>query len=273
MSLIPPTHPNMLTIEAIGHWTDTQVHAVEQPDTRVRIHAVEQLIDQTWQAALRQPGIHLFDGPMCRLESFVASIGSLELGISPASYRTFYGTNMRHPELADQYGTQVLANPLGVSCLLETADDWILLGRRSASVAYYPNRVHPFAGALEPGDAADVFAAARRELHEELTLKDNQIGRMHCLALVRDNLLRQPELIFSVRTRRTLRQLENQMDHTEHREGYPLAASLPVIESAMTRTRLLTPIAICSLWLWGRQRFGQSWFDRHAGTITAAPIP
>jgi len=262
----------MLTIEAAGNWAASQVCAIVHPDSRPRIDAVERLIDQSWSAALQQRGIQLFDGPMCRLESHAATTGSLELFLSSTSYRIFFGTNMRHPELADRYGPPILANPLGVSCLLETADDWILLGRRNDSVAYYPGRVHPFAGALEPADEGDVFAAARRELHEELALKDSHLKQIRCLALVRDNLLRQPELIFTVRTNRTLRQLERLMDHTEHREGYPLAASLPVIESAMSLSHLLTPVAIGSLWLWGRQRFGQSWFDRHAAAITAAPI-
>ena len=43
---------------------------------------------------------------------------------------------------------------------LLTRDGWLLYGRRNATVAYYPNRVHPFAGTLEPGDLADVFGAA-----------------------------------------------------------------------------------------------------------------
>jgi hypothetical protein len=48
-----------------------------------------------------------------------------------------------------------------VSPALLTADGFLMMGRRNASVAYYPNRVHPFAGALDPGDA-DMFAAVRR---------------------------------------------------------------------------------------------------------------
>ncbi|MCC6422376.1 MAG: NUDIX hydrolase [Phycisphaerales bacterium] len=263
----------MLTIDAIGPWIASQVRASTLPDSRPRVDAVERLIDQTWNVARQQPGIQLFDGPMCRLESFNATPQSLDLAFSSTSYRIFFGTNMQHPELADQYGPNILANPLGVSCLLETADDWILLGRRSDSVAYYPDRVHPFAGALEPADNGDVFAAARRELCEELNLKESHLKKMSCLALVRDSRLNQPELIFSARTTRTLRQLEKLMDHTEHRAGHPLAATASTIESAMNQTDLLTPIAIGSLLLWGQERFGQSWFDRHRATITAAPKP
>ena len=51
----------------------------------------------------------------------------------------------------DNHGSaDCLANPVGVSPALLSADNFLIMGRRNASVAYYPNRIHPFAGALEP---------------------------------------------------------------------------------------------------------------------------
>jgi len=84
-----------------------------------------------------------------------------------------------------------------------TADDWLLLGRRNATVAYYPSRVPPFAGALEPGDPTDVFAEARRELREELGFVEHDVSDIRLAGIVEDASLRQPELIFRVRTVRT----------------------------------------------------------------------
>ena len=68
---------------------------------------------------------------MCRLERWEASPdGSrLHLSMSTTSYKPFFGTNMSHPELADRYGPDVLANPIGVSPALETSDGQLLLGR------------------------------------------------------------------------------------------------------------------------------------------------
>ena len=85
---------------------------------------------------------------MCRLERWTVSPdGSrLRLSLSETSYKPFYGTNMSHPELADRFGADVMANPVGVSPALETADGYLLLGRRNSAVAYYPGRLHPFAG-------------------------------------------------------------------------------------------------------------------------------
>src|SRR5690349_12363656 len=139
----------MLLFHAPGDWPRTQVLAHSIPSTRLILPAVDKIIDQTWQQISSRPGVHLFDGPMSRLERWTATPDRLELFLSTTSYKPFLGTNLYHPDLADTYGRDVLANPVGVSPALETADGFLLFGRRNASVAYYPNRIHPFAGALE----------------------------------------------------------------------------------------------------------------------------
>jgi 8-oxo-dGTP pyrophosphatase MutT (NUDIX family) len=147
---------------------------------------------------------------MCRLESWAFESGRVSFGLSRTSYKHFWGTNLTHPEYADRYGPGVMANPVGVSPALETADGFLLLGRRNALVAYYPTRVHPFAGCLEPSDAAageagasrgaatdgaapDVFAAVIRELAEELRLTAADVELVRLTGLVEDVRLRQPD--------------------------------------------------------------------------------
>ena len=61
---------------------------------------------------------------------------------------------------------------LGISVALISRDQRLVMGRRNERVAYYPGRIHPFAGALEPADELDIFAAVRRELQEELGLAE-----------------------------------------------------------------------------------------------------
>src|SRR5687767_11839877 len=138
----------MLTYHAIGDWAAGQVHLTWTDLALRRIHPeVEQIIDDAWARVTARPGVHLFDGPMCRLESFEATPEALVLSLSPTSYKPFVGTNLQNPHLADSHGRDVMANPVGVSAALETGDGYLVLGRRNASVAYYPQRVHPFAGA------------------------------------------------------------------------------------------------------------------------------
>ncbi len=164
--------------------------------------------------------------------SSTAAISS-HLQLSQTSYRIFVGTNLYHPELADRFGPEVMANPVGVSTGLQTADGKLFFGVRNVSVAYYPRRTHPFAGSLEPRDNCEIFSAARRELREELALADSDLGSLKLLGLVEDRLIRHPELIFSATTRLAERQLIAQMDQAEHHDTVAIPAGRAGVESAL----------------------------------------
>lgn len=253
----------MLRFHATGDWTTNQVSVRWVESGRRIVPEVEELIDHAWQAALSRPGVRLFDGPMCRMERWEASPERLSLDLSVTSYKPFMGTNLAHPELADQFGCDVMANPVGVSPALHTADDYLLLGRRNATLAYYPGRIHPFAGALEPRDQGDLFAAVRRELAEELSLKESEVVEVRCTGVAEDRALRQPELLFRVRTTLTRRQIESQVHAEEHGGSVAVPATRDAV-ARIVEDPALTPVAIASLLLWGRIRFGKEWFCESA---------
>jgi len=252
----------MLRFHVVGHFLPEHVHAVWVESARQIVPEIEAKIDRAWRIALARPGVKLFDGPMCRLEFWQIDGATLNLRFSPTTYRAFLGTNLSHPELADEYGREVLANPVGVSPALLTADGWVMLGQRNASVAYHPNRVHPFAGALEPRDALDVFSAVRRELAEELSFTSDDITEVVCTGIAEDIALRQPELIFYARSTRTRAQIESRVDQAEHHGSWHCPATREGIEQAI-RDPILTPVAVAGLLLWGRGAFGEAWFDEH----------
>jgi 8-oxo-dGTP pyrophosphatase MutT (NUDIX family) len=256
----------MLTFHTAGDWPHDRVALSQIPSSQQLPDVARRLIDEAWDAAKSQPGVHLFDGPMCRLESWsVADDGrKLHLALSRTTYKSFLGTNLRNPQLADRYGREVLANPVGVSPALETADAWLLMGRRNASVAYYPGRVHPFAGALEPRDADDVFAAVQRELAEELNFTAEDVGEVRCTGIAEDRSIRQPELIFRVNSTRTRAQIEATLDRTEHHASWAIAATAEAVDLVLGEPAALTPVAVAALLLWGRAKFGSPWFDQRA---------
>lgn len=251
----------MLKLHVAGDWRENNVHVQRVASTHQRFPDVDRIIEQAWREALSRPGVHLFDGPMCRHESWrVADDGSLRLAMSQTSYRMFLGTNLAHPELADQYGPRVLANPVGVSSALLSSDDFLVFGVRNGRVAYYPNRIHPFAGAVEPGDDLNLFDAVRRELREELSFHDGDIADMRCTGIAEDLQLRQPEVIFSVISTRRRDEIERRIDGAEHGASWSIPAEPERVEAAMRDPRL-TPVAVASLALWGRRAFGTQWFD------------
>jgi 8-oxo-dGTP pyrophosphatase MutT (NUDIX family) len=222
---------------------------------------VESAIETAWTLAMARPGVHLFDGPMCRLESVNATDTRLRLELSKTSYKIFLGTNMTHPEFADQFGPDVMANPVGLSPALLTSDRYLLLGHRSDRVAYYPGRIHPFSGSLEPTDA-DLFAAVERELMEELSMDSGEICEISCTGIAEDESLRQPEFIFAAESIRTRSEIEARLDRLEHQSIFAIAAGAEGIENTLHNEPQLTPVAKASLLLWGRLQFERAWFER-----------
>jgi 8-oxo-dGTP pyrophosphatase MutT (NUDIX family) len=263
---VTPASHQILTFHAAGDWPPDRLAVSRRDSTRPVLPAVDALVDQAWSAALARPGVKLFDGPMCRLESWRAAPDRLDLVLSDTTYKTFLGTNLTHPDLADRFGREVLANPVGVSPALLTADHFLMMGRRNATVAYYPDRVHPFAGALDPTDT-DPFAAVRRELREELAFADADLAHLTCTGIAEDRSIRQPELIFLARSTLTRAQVEARLDATEHDETWSTPADEPAVAAALRSGESFTPVAIASLLLYGRLTFGQDWFDRAARTF------
>lgn len=254
-----------LKVHAAGDWAPGEVRTGWTESTHALSDAVREAIERSWRNAIGRPGIKLFDGPMCRLESWAVSGSRLQLAMSKTSYKAFWGTNLQNPHLADRFGARALANPVGVSPALETADGFLLMGRRNASVAYYPNRTHPFAGCLEPGDVTsaggpDLFAGVLRELAEELSLDADEVPLVRCTGIVEDTALRQPELIFRVRSTLTHDEIEARLAPEEHRASLAIPAREETVSTAVCDPAL-TPVGVASLLLWGRVSFGQDWFE------------
>ncbi|HEY0009353.1 MAG TPA: NUDIX hydrolase [Tepidisphaeraceae bacterium] len=225
--------------------------------------AVEAAIEAAWRETNSRPGVSLFDGPIGRFEGFSVDGGVITIRLSRTSYRIFVGTNFSNPGFADTYGEQVMANGLGVSAGLLTSDGYIIMGRRNGSVAYYPHRVHPFAGSLEVADVIDLAANARRELCEEANLQAADLAEIHLLCLAEDRLLRHPESIFMARTVLSRATIERQVDPAEHHDSWAVEATATAISRAVVDCADLTPIARAVLLAFGRHAFGEQWFEEH----------
>lgn len=226
---------------ARGYWRRGQLSTAVVPSTYEPHQTLAPLIETAWNEACSRPGVHLFDGPLCRFESFSANDKHLHLDVSHCSYKQFFGTNGSHPEWADEHGWNSLANAIGTSAALVSGDGWLVFGRRSLSLALYPGWAHPFGGILEPGDSFDLISGMQRELHEEIGLEDSDISDLACIGLVRDPQLLQPELIYLARSLLTRRELESRLDPDEHSDCWSVRANGDAIALAL-RDEHLTPV-------------------------------
>lgn len=246
----------MMRFLHVGTYAPGQVQTRQVPSTRRTVPEVESAIDAAWQETLARPGVRLFDGAVGRFEGFRVVGQTLEIDLSRTSYRVLVGTNFFHPEFASTYGPDVMANPIGVSTGLVTSDGYLMMGRRNASVAYYPDRVHPFAGSLEVREQIDLFDDVRRELREELALGSEHLRGIVCLGLAEDSRLLHPESIFESETTLTRAQIDARVHADEHHGAWSVPLSREAMDRAVRDDAALTPIARAVLIAVARHRFG-----------------
>lgn len=230
------------------------------------------LIDVAWDQAQREAsalGADLYAGPLCRLLAWSMRDGCLDLWFGPTDYREFVGTNVRHPEIARRHGRAYLSNATGVCVAVISTNDRTLLQRRSERVFENPGFLHVLGGNLEPSDAADPdvaapFAAAYRELMEELSIDPGQIAELFCLGLIEDSRTLKPELLIEARLRLSVDQLHG-TDHHEFSELLVLDMEPSVIASFLAaHADQLVPGGQACLLAVGRRRFGDHW---HRATV------
>ncbi len=226
---------------ARGYWRQGQISTAIIESTYTPTAQLSALIDTAWTTACARPGVHLFDGPLCRFEQLIADPDHFHLVVSRCSYKQFLGTNGCHAQWAARHGWASLANAVGTSAALVSGDGWLVFGRRSTAVALYPGWAHPFGGILEPGETLDLLAEMQRELHEEIGLSADEVSELACIGLVRDPHLLQPELIYVARTPLPLAELERRLDAGEHTDCWSVRASVVAITAALHGEQL-TPV-------------------------------
>jgi len=265
-------------LDVVGRFARDDVTVHWSEETPACIGEVTRLIDQAWEVAVweaKKNGQTLFDGPMCRLISYDRDEGRFDMTLGPVSYKQFVGTNQTQAYVRYLHGPEVLADPLGVSAAVISADGFLLMGRRSMRVMQYPGRLHPIGGTVEPSrDSAlpDPFQSMLAEFAEETGVTPDHVAGISMLGLVRDKNTVQPELIFDLNLdvdAAAVRQgALTAVDAGEHTDIVPVrnhpAAVVTFLEKNFSQ---LTPVGLAMLLLHGQQHWGSGWFAAARGYL------
>jgi len=178
---------------------------------------------------------------------------------SNVSIRQKYGNTALTYSLTDR-GTCLIPAPISIQCVVVTADQHIVLMRRSSSVAFYPN--HWSASFEEtmnaPGlnrkgqpsrsDDADFFAGALRGLEEELAVSHHDVESIKVISLNVEYLTLSMDVITVIKLRLTGEEMRERWiveawDRDEASKFALLPAHLPVVVEKAFRRTLWHPTA------------------------------
>lgn len=279
-----------LMVEFFGRYTREQVTQSWSDNPRPSTPRIDQAIATTWsqeQASASRHGRALYNGELGRLVRVDVTPSSLRMKLGSTSYRDFLGTNLNNAGLVCRERPEALANPLGTSVTVITDDHYLAFGRRSERVAYHARHLHPFGGMLEKADrqadeACDVFAAATRELHEELNVQGADIAEIVIIGLVCDCAIMQPELLFKAKLTVSRGELTERFgsasDKDEHTRLEFVRAERDAIVPFLEAAAPVSAVAKGALVLFGRARWGEPWYEetcrRVFGSVpTIASVP
>jgi len=186
--------------------------------------AAREMVQRRWahyEQEAQAAGKSLFDGKITRLIAAEREGNTLELTMGPATYSEFVVSTLRDRMwfMANEPAAMVAAT--GNSVLI-TQGDGAILGVRSRRVSAYAGRAHLFGGVLDllsggGRSAAGLVEHLERELREELSLiREELVGEPRLLAVVRDEFLMQPELIWQWETHAALADVAQRVDPHEH---------------------------------------------------------
>ncbi len=259
-----------------------QVHVAWSREVPPADPAREAMIARTWDDCVRKAraeGVELFNGRLARYLRHGVDDGKLRIEVGPTDYAAFLGTNYHNPHRVAEFGWENYGNPLGTSATVITSDGWLLYGQRSRYVACHAGYVHTFGGGVEadecePAGHCDIFASILRELEEELSLAGDEIERAICVGLIRDAIVRQPELIFDVHVRPSREQIEKRLASSpsaqEHDAIVAVRDEPDAVVPFIRAHRPIAPIAVGALLLHGRRRFGEAWYEKAVEALECA---
>ena len=267
-------------LDVIDQFTPDKVVVTWSDQTRITNDSIEELIEKSWQdQTQRAEGstTKIFNGELCRLISHNCDNDRLNLTLGPVSFKEFIGTNATQAYIRHLHGTEVMANPLGVSAAVCTNDGLIVLGMRSQNMIQYAGRIHPVGGTVEPpknnGAACpDPFEAIITEMYEETAVPPESVSGIVCLGLVRDRNTVQPELIFDLHVDCDVVSLfasaATAVDAAEHSSMVPVRDHPGSVVSFMEQHySQLTPVAMATLLLHGLRHWGSGWFATARGYL------
>lgn len=159
-----------------------------------------------------------------RYEGHEVKKNDINIFLGETDYRETYGTNIKHPELADKYGEKTLSNALAVCGIIVTSDNNILLFRRSENVLEKPSYWHTIGGHLEMNkravlDGPNIYKSLEQELYQEVPSLLGKLKTIQpiCFAQPMDSLKREFGCLIRVEiSSKNIKNLELNFEHNKY---------------------------------------------------------
>ena len=249
-------------------------------DRLVHSGALEKAIENAWRREVARTG-RKDSSQLVGLRAWRRTDDRVHLLVGPTTYREFVGTRERR--MLTNPGIQSLANPIGVCCVITTADDRVLIERRPNN-DYYGGALHVVGGMVDwrddrRGDQIDFAGAIVRECEEEVGFKPDR-SSVKCVGIAYDANRPHAELCFSTRCQLTWEEVRERASRTpEFQNMVEVEAHAEALKLLLGDAgKAIVPTGRAALLLHAATRFpGDPWFRqevaRRRATRLRADLP
>lgn len=189
-----------------GHFTSNEVQIDWQPQQRTLPPTLISKMEAFWKQEIvaKDKQHFIFNGDLCRLNSWQIEIEILRLDLGLTNYKELLYSNRFTAELEQEFGESCLSKALGISVVLMSNDDQLILIKRSGSVGEFPNCIDVIGGHIHPQEHAtdsipDAFLAIKDEIREELDLSVKDDAKLKCIGAIETIATKKPELVFQLK--------------------------------------------------------------------------
>jgi len=212
-------------IHLSGIWSPAQIQTVYQPGEYILPGQFAQRAGEYWAQLIVEGQRRIFNGALCRLEKFGEHNGNLQLSFSRTCYRDLLFSNAHTEELIANLSEAGPVRALGISAVIETADGYLPIIRRSAHVGEGPGALDIIGGHIHPDEhfhagVPEVFVAIKDEIHAELGVPLDLLEECICIGLIENVRHRKPELAFFVRVLLTMTEIRQLAQHAPEADEY-----------------------------------------------------
>ena len=169
------------------------------------------------------PKDYIFNGKIARLENWHLSENrqTLDLDLRPSDYRTLMYSNAHVKTICETWGSQYVARVLGISAVLLSAEETIILMKRSQTVGEFPGCFDVFGGHIDVAaqQTPCVFSAMQQELNEEVGLGPDEYS-LSLIGLIESVPNLKPELVFRADCRLSTREIYERARHARDQREY-----------------------------------------------------
>jgi len=179
---------------------------------------------------------NLHNGRLARLDSWSVENNILQLNLSITDYRTLLYSNQRIKRITEKWGNKYISNALGISAVVITNDNFIILMRRSKLVGEYPDRIDVFGGHIDithDNKLIGIYHSMLTELEEELGVLPDEVD-LKCIGLIKNIQNQKPELIFTAQSNMIVKELINKSQNAYDRFEIAKLIILPNIKDVLS---------------------------------------